>query len=87
MNNSLLSSALWEPIRNAQLDLIRADQQRQDEAVFAFLAKHPGVPLRDIYLKAHWQASPGIETQYTAHARTAEDKWLDWQSNNHGWGT
>ena len=67
-------------IREAANELNCAIERRAQKLVDA------GVPLDRIYLRAHqWRDAIGFS--YSLHVKTDEEMWLDWQSENHGFGT
>ena len=58
-------------------------QIRKDEdALLAFLAVNPGVNHGDVV--AEYGDWPRALKRF--RVKTADEKWCEWQSDNHGWG-
>lgn len=82
-DNSLFSTALWQPILRKQIDEILEDCRQREEAVKEFMSDNPEVPREDLYIECRWPFGP--RRKYTVRVKTTDEKWLEWQSNNHGW--
>ncbi len=83
MPNPLITTAFIKREAERMAAPYIADATARNEAILKFLLE-TGVGPEDIVVE---MTGYFPKPTYRVRLRTTEERWLNWQSDNHGWGT
>lgn len=82
MSNQLFTTEFLMRELEPQINFMLAQARKEEAAIAEFLKAHPGATPDDVV--AEWGPWPRALKRY--RLKTADERWCEWQSDNHGWG-